>query len=472
MSRLAVRQDFPLIVFLCGAAGFTWMVQNDPFFWDTIQLASKHAHFFYENGRAWKVLPPEIDSGHPPVFGYYLAVLWTFFGKTLPVSHWAMVPFLLAIIVSLYRLGRTLGGRSWAYWLLPLVLLDPVFLGQSALVSPDVALAAFFLCSLDGLLNRKTWLVIFGTTGLCIISMRGMMCAGGLFIWLFVSDRKWFFRNAWLSFTPGFMLAGAFLHWHFRETGWIGYHAGSPWAPAFRPAGPLEMIRNIAIIGWRWLDFGRLGEWMAAGILLWLGWKNEVGKNKFPVEKRLLWLFVVLVGLLSISAVRYNNLSAHRYFLPLFMILHFLVFQWIVKSSLLRVASKNLVLTVVCIILAAGSFQVYPHGISMDWDSTPAHLPYHEVRTSAIAFLKQEHIALSEVGSAFPNVNTEEAVSLDGNFDAFTAIDTINNRYVMISNVFNDVSKEDREYFMRSWRLIWQQQRGRVWAEIYQKEEK
>ena len=77
--------------FIIGIA-LVWAVQHDPFFWDTVQLASKHAHHFYENGLRWTPLPPEIDSGHPPVFGYYLALAWTCFGKTLPASHCAMPP--------------------------------------------------------------------------------------------------------------------------------------------------------------------------------------------------------------------------------------------------------------------------------------------------------------------------------------------------------------------------------------------
>ena len=33
-----------------------------PFFWDTLQLASRHAHFFYENGFSSLFLPNDMDS--------------------------------------------------------------------------------------------------------------------------------------------------------------------------------------------------------------------------------------------------------------------------------------------------------------------------------------------------------------------------------------------------------------------------
>ena len=497
------RELTPLLLFFLVTAGFTWAVQDDPFFWDTIQLASKHAHFFYAQGGAWAALPADIDSGHPPALGYYLAFLWAVFGKTLATGHWGMLPFLWSIIWSLFRLGKRLGGDAWAFWLFPLVLLDPVLLGQMAMVSPDTVLAAFFLCSVDGISGRHKTLTIIGITGLCIVSMRGMMCAGALFIWMFMSDRKAFLHSGWVHFLPGFTAAAVFLIWHFNATGWIGYHASSPWAPAFRQAAPAEMLRNVVILAWRWLDFGRLAEWIAVAGLLWYGKKRMLGTHwglpptpkgeyildkveihvSFPImfsplgvggspQKRpfnwqLFLLLLCLFVLLSISVIRYNNLSAHRYLLPVFIAFHLFVFQWIVKMDTLRSVAKKWIFTALSVSFALGNFQTYPHGISMDWDSTLAHLPYHPVRTQAIQFLQQQHISLSSVGSAFPNLNTGENIALDGSQDSFSAIDTAQNRYVFISNVFNDVSKEDQLELQQKWELIWKQQRGVVWGEIY-----
>ncbi len=461
----------PMLLFLLCAVGFTWAVQHDPFFWDTIQLASKHAHFFYGNNGAWEILPPDIDSGHPPVLGYYLAALWHIFGKNLATGHWGMLPFLCSIIWLLYRLGKRLGGTIWAWWLLPLVLLDPVLLGQSAMVSPDTMLAAFFLCAVEGALGRNKLLITIGIAGLCAISMRGMMCTGALFIALLLYDRKALQHNLLAAFLPGFSIAAAFLLWHWQAAGWIGYHAGSPWAPAFSAAGFTEMMRNVAILGWRWLDFGRIAEWIAVAVLLWYGkkhfWDNRIQSR--PFESMLFLLLVCHFVLLSISAIRYHNLSAHRYFLPVFLLFHLFVFQWVVKTLTLRPIFKKGILTALSVSLALGNFQVYPHGISMDWDSTLAHLPYHAVRADAVVFLQQRQIPLSEVGTAFPGLNTGENIQLDGDQATFAAIDTHSNAYIFISNVFNDVSKEQRLDYRRNWRLIWHQERGPVWGEIYAK---
>ena len=271
-----------LLLYFAFAALMTWSGRHDPFFWDTVQLASKHAHHFYENGLRWIPLPENIDSGHPPVFGFYLAHVWHFFGKTLPASHVAMLPFLLLNIWLLYRLGRRLGGDARAFWLLPLVLLDPVMAGQSLLVSPDLVLVGGFLFTVEGILGRNRVFMLLGSLLLCLVSIRGMMTAGALFAWNFwyccrafsfplLSRRNFLSLRPWLVstlfFLPGFAFAAWFLWWHRAATGWIGLHPNSPWAPTFEPAQGLELLRNVLVIGWRWLGEG-FGRARLAGALL------------------------------------------------------------------------------------------------------------------------------------------------------------------------------------------------------------
>ncbi|MEQ8562303.1 MAG: hypothetical protein RID18_12400, partial [Cytophagales bacterium] len=56
------------------------------------------AYHFFENGLDKTLLPDNIDSGHIPAFGFYLAIWWKILGKTLWVSHLAILPFLLGIV--------------------------------------------------------------------------------------------------------------------------------------------------------------------------------------------------------------------------------------------------------------------------------------------------------------------------------------------------------------------------------------
>jgi hypothetical protein len=459
----------PICFFFFAITAFVWSVQHDPFFWDTVQLASKHAHFFYENGLRWAALPTDIDSGHPPALGFYLATVWHFLGKNLPASHWAMLPFLLLNAWLLYRLGRRLGGEVWAFWLLPLALLDPVVLGQSALVSPDVALLSFLLLAIEGILGARTMFVALGILGLCAVSMRGMMTAAGLAAWatFLALQRARDLRSivvAGLPFLPGFVLAAWFLCWHHDATGWVGFHAGSPWARAFERASGAVFLKNILVVGWRFVDFGRVAEW---AILAWLLWRGRAFWAKSP----LLALFICLGIFLLPSALLYRNLSAHRYLLPLFAAFHLLVFQWIVQSppQFWGKIGAGGVLALLAVSLALGNLWIYPRGISMDWDSTLAHRPYHDLRAEAVAFLEEKKVDFQTVGSAFPNLNTGEHLLLNGDQRRFADKDFSHNRYIFASNIFNDFSESDYDILHRDWVLIWQKKRAGVWVEIYTK---
>ncbi|MEO6039548.1 MAG: hypothetical protein ABIQ93_14130 [Saprospiraceae bacterium] len=485
-----------LLPFLACPIVLIWTVQNDPFFWDTVQLASKHAHYFYGNGLQWAPLPPAIDSGHPPVFGYYLALIWTFFGKTLPASHWAMLPFLLAIVLLLYRLGHRLGGQRWVFWLLPLVLLDPVLAGQMTLVSPDVVLACFFLLAIEAIWGQKPALLALAILGLCAISMRGMMTAGALFT---MRIAEYGMRNFLIrknpvlfsgqsipystfriphsafripySFLPGFLFAAWFLWWHQQATGWTGYHPGSSWAPAFERVQGWGWLKNLLVVAWRWLDFGRLFEWLIVIYLLWNFWPRKIklpGFQAMTSGYALPLLLTCLLLLLSPSAILYHNLSAHRYFLSGFLVLHLLVFQWIVHSEW-KDRTKSWLLVALIAGMATGNLWIYPRGISMDWDSTLAHQPYHRLRADALAFLEKEGADFATVGSAFPNLNTGENLLLNGDERRFAELDWQRNSYIFASNVFNDFSAADYDRLHHDWEPVYRQAHGGVGVEIYRR---
>jgi hypothetical protein len=464
----------------------TWSVQNDPFFWDCVQLGSKHAHHFYLNGLRWTPLPPEIDSGHPPVFGWYLAFIWSVFGKTLQVSHWAMLPFILLNTGLLFRLGQLLGGIRFGYWLMPLALLDPVMAGQHILVGPDTVLVAFFLLATLGILEQRKILLLLGVFGLCAVSMRGMMTAGAIFLWqMLISGKSWAtwlkqkdvaalfsaFVRLSIPFLPGFLFAGWFLWWHWSTTGWIGYHPGSPWAPTFERADTGQLLRNILIVGWRWLDFGRVFVWLA---LFGLIGKSVLSKQN-PLRddivfRNLLLLLLCLAVFLTPSSVLLKNVSAHRYVLPGFLALNLLTFRLLATASMS--ARSRVIITVFLVIaLAFGNRWIYPRGIAMGWDATLAHLPYHDLRKEALEYLDRENIDFQTVGSAFPNLNTGENLLLNGDERRFAYKDYATNRFVFASNIFNDFSEADYVILNKDWVMMKRFEKAGVWIEIYRRKE-
>ncbi len=152
------------------------------FFWDTIQLVSKHANYFYDNNFSSIFLPEEMDSGHPPFYGMMMAVWWKVFGRTLWVSHFLNFLFVMGLIFQTHLLGKKFLGRDSAYLLVLVIFANPIFLGHSILVSPDNLVMFLLIWSLNSILDKKLVVSSILMIFLSMISMRGMMMVFALFL--------------------------------------------------------------------------------------------------------------------------------------------------------------------------------------------------------------------------------------------------------------------------------------------------
>ena len=471
-----LRLQFLIAFLVCFAA--TFLVRNHPFFWDTVQLASKHAHFFYETDFQSVILPEVMDSGHPPAFGMYLAAAWKLFGKTLPVSHFAILPFLGGIIFFLFKIGEKIAGKANAPWLALLCFADPVLASQSVLVSPDVALGCFFLMGILAVWEkRQGWLAV-GVIGLGLVSMRGMMLGVGLYLFSLFFDEEISLKSAIrniLPFLPGGILATGFLFYHWQLTGWVGYHENSIWAPSFERVDMQGFIKNLAVLGWRMLDFGRVFVWIemaVAGFFLIKkrGWKLP-GFSRFSTAWRLIGL-LVLVAVTTVPAqLFYKGLLAHRYLLPVFISLNFLLFYLIFNGlKKLEVTGKyrNPILIFAVAGLLAGNLWIYPKKISQGWDSTLAHLPWYGLQGQVENFIQKTGISFDQVGTAFPNIGPREYLELNGVGEGFVEKDLTANCYVLYSNIMNDFTDEEIDELNGRWTVVQMFQKRGVCVILYQ----
>lgn len=445
-----------------------------PFFWDTIQLGSKHAHHYYHTGFAQLLLPDDIDSGHPPFFGMYLAAAWMLFGKSLAVSHWAMLPFVLGTVGLLFPLGRYFAGSwGWAFPLLALAL--PPLSGQLVLVSPDVVLAFGFLLGLYGILYRKGWALALGALLLAAISTRGMMTVVVLFLFdLYlrfsrpnrtnhkpVTYLKEMLRALPL-YLPSGLLALAFLLYHYLEKGWVGYHAGSEWAPSFARVGISGLIKNGLVLGWRLADYGMVFSWLALGLVIW----RKPGAFRNPKVQSTLWLAGISLVLLAPTFLLYSGLQQHRYLLPLLLSVLLLSFTAVAQSAWSRKWKAGL-LGLVFTGLLTGHLWVYPGHIAQSWDTTLAHVPYYRLKSQMIGYLDEQGIPLEAVGTAFPEIGPQDFKDLSGRTAGFAPKDLSTQRYILYSNVMNDFSDGELERLREAWILQKALRRGGVKVQLY-----
>lgn len=450
-----------------------------PFFWDSIQLASKQANYVFTSG-SW-LLPDEIDSGHPPGFGIYLSSWWHLLGRELWVSHLSMLPFTVLLFHQLISLCKRIDKNYWPLLLL-VVLCEPVLLGQLCLVSPDIALLALLLLLINAVLANNRWLATLAILGLSLISTRAWM----LVILVYLVDllhlnRPTSWRAFWqlsLPYAIGSIPAQVYLVTHYMAKGWIGYHEASPWVESLETVPIQQMVYNVGIMGWRLLDYGKIAVWL---LLLWQLIVNRKQLLSYiQREKTLLFLWVGCLAVIAIAIIPRNGIVGPRYLLPGIVFFHLWVIKgWINsfnqssqsdegKPLLLSSIQQKAIYFLVIASLIGGSFWVYPFRVAQAWDATPLHVIYHEQEAKALDWLQEQHVAIDQVGSVFPSIGPIDNRRLNGKSKGFIAAN-MNEEYLFVSSIHNDWSDQAIDLIEQQYEMIKEWRNLNVFSRIYKK---
>ncbi len=437
-----------------------------PFFWDSIQLGSRQAGFFLNAGYHSLILPNEIDSGHFPLFGLYLSIIWNFFGENIPVSHIALLPILLGLCFQYYKLAIKFIKPGYIHFAMLLLVADPVVLSQSTMVGPDIVLLFLFLASVNLLLENRKWLYAITIGFLALISMRGMMTVFGLFLFEILVSlvKKERLRIGIITkYIPAGLLSLSWLMYHYKETGWIGYYPGSTWAACFVRVPPMGVLKNIVILFWRLLDFGRVFVWLLGLICFIKAFRNSKEGEKGSLT--LVTLFIVILAVYIPSFILYAGLGAHRYLMPCMVLvgLGSVYFMQMANPGKL----KNISFILVFIGLVSGNFWVYPGGVSEGWDATLAHVPYFELRKQMITYINENHIDPKTVGTAFPNIDGTRYSDLNSTIGPFKHYDLSKDKYIFQSNIFNDFHTQQIDSLKQYWTLKQEYRRCGIYVRLY-----
>jgi len=372
-----------------------------------------------------------------------------------------MLPFVLGVVGLLFPVGRYF-AEDWG-WVFPLLALAlPPLSGQMVLVSPDVVLVFGFLLGLYGLLYRKGWALALGALLLAAISTRGMMTVVILFLFdlylrLSLPNREEnkliAYLKEMLGALPPYILSGllalAFLLYHYLEKGWVGYHAGSEWAPSFARVGLRGLLKNGLVLGWRLADYGMVFSWVALWLVIW----RKPTTFRHPKVHSALWLAGISLVLLTPTFLLYSGLQQHRYLLPLLLSVLLLTFTAIAQSSWSHTWKAPL-FALLFTGLITGHFWVYPDHVAQSWDTTLAHLPYYRLKSRMIAYLDEQGIPLETVGAAFPEIGPQYYKDLSGRTSGFAPKDLSKQRYILYSNVMNDFSDGELERLREEWTVV------------------
>jgi hypothetical protein len=198
----------------------------------------------------------------------------------------------------------------------------------------------------------------------------------------------------------------------------------------------------------------------------------------FPTTRILIVLLMALLLVLTPTLLLYKGLLAHRYLMPIYVVLILLTTKII---SDLKNHKRQLVVALVGLLgLASGNFWVYPQPISTGWDATLAHMPYYELRKEMLQFIDNQQIDYADIGSAFPNQRDFETTDLKKTDPSvysssgmkkkhFLTYDLTTNRFVFYSNVMNEFTDADLVELKTNWRPIKSLSKGKVEVILYEK---
>lgn len=415
------------------------------FFWDTIQLSSKQASFFYDGNFSDFFLPRDINSGHPPFYGLSLAMFWAILGKTLWVSHLFNTLFVGGLIYQAQILGKYFLSSKKSFLFILILFFNPIFLGHSILVSPDNALVFLFLLAMNGILRDRKWIVVLASSFLAVLSMRGMMVVLALFIsemlWILIKERKLVLTKV-LKYLPAAAAALAFLLSHYFYNRWIGFHDDSPWEESFDQVSLIGYMKNLVIIAWRLVDFGNIALVLGGAYLLY--------KSRFMVSHQDFFLaFIIgfsLVFIIPLAGFKY--LTAHRYFMPIYALISFAFVNVVVESG-------RKFFGIICFFfLFLGNWWIYPISISQGWDVSLGHLPFYSLVDEMNKYIEEENIDPAKIGTEFPLKTSAAFLYLDSTLPSYREAKIGESDFVLYSKIINDYKDVDyyklqEEYFLR-----------------------
>ena len=443
-----------------------------PFFWDAISK-SKRAQWILDNNFSSVILPADYDSGHPPLFLLYLAGFWTVFGKTLAISHLAMLPFLLGIGYQLILYVKKYLPEKYFPACFLLILLEPTFLAQMTNMHTDIILVFFYFLGMNAIHSGKKSYILLSIIGLTLINIRGMVMAFSLFmtdLYLHYHTYKFFSRSfihRVVLYSLALLPLLGWLFYHYNETGWILFTPSENWSAQRQQLGVYGMLRNIVVIIKNLLDFGRITMWLISGILVIHILKK---KMKIPAKSAHLFLQAAIPFLLlSLSFIPFSNPIGHRYFMIIYLLGIILMVHKLAMMQHLSLSKIYIIVILIAVSFISGHFWVYPDKISQGWDSSLAHLPYFELRKKMNTYIKKNDIQINQTGTAFPYAS-EKYTDLKDDGTDFPEYDFYGQTYIIQSNIMNDFSDEEIDRLKNRWQLVKEYKKMNVYIRLYKRE--
>jgi 4-amino-4-deoxy-L-arabinose transferase-like glycosyltransferase len=451
----------PFIFFIT----LTFLSRDIPFFWSGT-FFSEQAVTFFNLGFNNFISPLDVDTGGFPLYSSYLTIVWKVFGKTLTVSHLALLPFMLGIVYEYYKLASNFLKDKMLWLAMVLLLIEPTFITQSILMAYDLLLVYFFLLALNSLIKNNRLLFLVAATLLCLSNVRGVFMLSALFIidLIFQYQRG---EKIKLSVTLNYLLPVlAVLCWalyHHAETGW---YLVSPTRESYSEAFiSFKMVfRQMFYSLWKIVDFGRV----VLCIVVFIGSIYLFKRSENNQLKQILILVIVPAIVLVVGISTVGNPVGHRYFMVVFLLLT--IATCFILQHIVDVRKRSLLFITICVALITGNFWIYPQRFGNGWDSSLKILSYFSLQKEVDQFIVQNKIDPNEIATQFPFVANTQFSYLTEESQIFMDVKKgpLNDyKYFLNSNLINSGLINELEVLKKDWTLLKEFKSGQIYISLY-----
>lgn len=425
---------------------------NFPFFWDTI-LTSTITHSIFEHGGL--LPPPSIDAGHPPLFYWYIVLMYQLFGYSLQVAHLAMLPFtIIGALTFILLLQRFQFSKQQQYFAVLFYFSIPAVFTQHTMLSYDVVLLSMYCAALAVFLYKRKILLSLISIVLVGVSLRGIVCLFAISMTIFFFEKRkfklWWHWN--LYFIPALILSFIWYYFHYTQTGWWISTPSIAWSQHRSFVDAKGFAVNLFSIARCFFDVGIF-------ILSLLTALYFIKVKKLD-KLMMIWCIPALIFILFF--IPFSNPINHRYFLIVYVFLLLPVLKFLSDK-------KVYVQFIFLFIVILGHFQIYPVPISNAWDCTMQYANYSSVKQEAENFITSKNINRDAIATVFPmnasflQTNNKVGYARLENIHAH-AIDSI--PYILFSNVGNDFSDTQIKQ-LQQWHQIASFDKGLIHMILY-----
>lgn len=151
-----------------------------PYFWDESAAYMKGALYMLDNGISLhpSAVPSDMSFGHPLMLHFIIASVAKTFSYSIPLMRGTILLVSILLVVGVFKLSLKLTGNTLsAFFATILLLVQPIFFAQSAMILLEVLLTFFIVFSILFYLQNKYFLSVLMATGAVLTKETGIVLA-------------------------------------------------------------------------------------------------------------------------------------------------------------------------------------------------------------------------------------------------------------------------------------------------------